>query len=63
VSPPNLSHPLLAAVPKLPQCIPNVVLGTTDGTLPSLPYRVPFPQMMPTQESGPVRGIPSGICT
>jgi phospholipase C len=63
VSPPNLSHPLLAAVPKLPQCVPNVVLGTTDGTLPSIPYRVPYPQTMPGQESGPVRGIPSGVCT
>ncbi|BBX97123.1 phospholipase [Mycobacterium lacus] len=60
---PNLSHPLLAAVPKLPQCIPNVVLGTTDGALPSLPYRVPFPQSMPTQETGPTRGIPSGLCS
>lgn len=59
---PNLSHPLLAAVPKLPQCIPNVVLGTTDGALPAIPYRVPYPQVMPTQESSPVRGIPSGIC-
>lgn len=34
---PNLSHPLLGALPKLPQCIPNVVLGTTDGALPSIP--------------------------
>ncbi|OSC37334.1 phospholipase C [Mycobacterium decipiens] len=60
---PNLSHPLLAAVPKLPQCIPNVVLGTTNGALPSIPYRVPFPQSMPTQETTPVRGVPSGPCT
>jgi phospholipase C len=59
---PNLNHPLLAAVPKLPQCIPNVVLGTTDGVLPSIPYRVPYPQLMPTQESTPVRAVPSGLC-
>ncbi len=59
---PNLSHPLLAAVPKLPQCIPNVVLGTSDGTCPAIPYRVPYPQSMPGQESTPVRGIPSGLC-
>jgi phospholipase C len=63
VGQPNLSHPLLAAVPKFPQCVPIVVLGTTDGTLPSIPYRVPYPQMMPAQESVPVRGIASGICT
>jgi phospholipase C len=42
--------------------IPNVVLGTTDGALPSIPYRVPFPQTLPTQETSPVRGIPSGVC-
>ncbi len=59
---PNLNHPLLGAVPKLPQCIPNVVLGTTDGVLPSIPYRVPYPQAMPGQESGPARAIPSGLC-
>jgi phospholipase C len=59
---PHLSHPLLAAVPKLPQCIPNVILGTTDGTLPAIPYRVPFPQSMPTQETLPVRGVASGLC-
>lgn len=60
---PNLSHPLLAAVPKLPQCVPNVVLGTTDGALPAIPYRVPFPQAMPTQETAPARGTPSGLCS
>ncbi|BBX72952.1 phospholipase C [Mycobacterium shinjukuense] len=60
---PHLSHPLLAAVPKLPQCVPNVVLGSTDGVLPSIPYRVPFPQSMPNQETTPVRGIPSGLCS
>lgn len=60
---PNLSHPLLGALPKLPQCIPNVVLGTTDGALPSIPYRVPYPQVMPTQETTPVRGTPSGLCS
>lgn len=57
---PNLDHPVLAALPKLPQCVPNAVLGTTVKT--SIPYRVPYPQTMPTQETAPARGIPSGLC-
>jgi phospholipase C len=57
---PNLEHPLLAAVPKLGQCLPNVVLGSTVNT--SIPYRVPYPQTMPSQETAPVRGTPSGLC-
>ena len=57
---PNLDHPVLAAIPKLPQCVPNAVLGTTVKT--SIPYRVPSPQTMPTQETAPTRGIPSGLC-
>ncbi|GAB7142897.1 phospholipase C [Mycobacterium riyadhense] len=57
---PNLDHPVLSAIPKLPQCVPNAVLGSTLKT--SIPYRVPFPQAMPTQETQPVRGIPSGLC-
>ncbi len=57
---PNLDHPVLAAIPKLPQCIPNVILGSSVKT--SIPYRVPYPQTMPTQESGPARGTPSGLC-
>jgi phospholipase C len=61
-SPPKLNHPNLAAVPKLPQCIPNVVLGTTDEALPSVPYRVPYPQTMPQQETGPARGVAGGVC-
>ena len=59
-SKPNLDHPRLAALPKLPQCVPNVVLGSTVKT--SIPYRVPYPQSMPTQETSPARGIPSGHC-
>lgn len=59
-SKPHLDHPRLAALPKLPQCVPNAVLGTTTKT--SIPYRVPFPQSMPTQETQPTRGIPSGLC-
>jgi phospholipase C len=51
---PNLDHPVLAAIPKFPQCIPNVILGSSVKT--SIPYRVPYPQTMPTQESGPARG-------
>jgi phospholipase C len=57
---PNLDHPVLAAIPKLPQCVPNAVLGSTVKT--SIPYRVPFPQAMPSQETAPVRGVPSGPC-
>jgi phospholipase C len=65
--PPNLSAPRLenarlAALPKIAQCIPNFVLGTSDGVLPGIPYRVPYPQAMPTQETSPVRGIASGLC-
>jgi phospholipase C len=58
-SKPNLNHPFLAALPKLSQCIPSIVpayLG--DGR----PYRVPYPQTMPTQETSPTRGIPIGVC-
>ncbi|ORA21294.1 phospholipase C [Mycobacterium angelicum] len=66
---PKLDHPVLDAIPKLPQCIPNVLLGTT-GLNPdpvtqvpyAIPYRVPYPQVMPGQETGPARGIPSGLC-
>jgi phospholipase C len=57
---PSLDHPVLAALPKLPQCVPNAVLGSTVKT--SIPYRVPYPQSMPTQETAPLRGTPSGIC-
>ncbi|MGA7053045.1 MAG: phospholipase C [Mycobacterium sp.] len=57
---PNLEHPAVAALPKLPQCVPNVVLGSTVNT--SIPYRVPYPQTMPTQETEPARGTPSGLC-
>ncbi|GJO52245.1 phospholipase C 4 [Mycobacterium marinum] len=66
---PNLSHPGLAALPKLPQCIPNVWLGTVGvnpnpytGSPQGIPYRVPFPQSLPSQETTPARGIPSGPC-
>ncbi|MFV4465981.1 hypothetical protein ACNJTM_03745, partial [Mycobacterium tuberculosis] len=31
-------------------------------TKTAIPYRVPFPQSMPTQETAPTRGIPSGLC-
>ncbi|ETZ96627.1 phospholipase C 2 domain protein [Mycobacterium kansasii 824] len=55
---PNLDHPA-RQLPKVANCVPNVVLGFLNE---GLPYRVPYPQTMPVQESGPVRGIPSGIC-
>jgi phospholipase C len=57
---PNLDHPTIAAIPKLPQCVPNAVLGSTVKA--AIPYRVPYPQAMPTQETGPARGTPSGLC-
>ncbi|BAV42574.1 membrane-associated phospholipase C2 [Mycobacterium ulcerans subsp. shinshuense] len=57
---PNLSHPAINAVQKLPQCVPNYVLGAVTKT--AVPYRVPFPQVMPTQETQPARGIPNGLC-
>ncbi|SON62098.1 Phospholipase C 1 [Mycobacterium simulans] len=67
---PDLGHPLLDAVPKLPQCVPNVYLGTiglnpnpvTGEIAEAIPYRVPFPQTMPSQETTPARGVPSGLC-
>jgi len=57
---PNLDHPRLKTLPKLPQCVPNAILGTTTKT--SIPYRVPYPQIMPNQETAPARGKPSGLC-
>jgi len=59
---PNLDHPRLAAYPKLPQCVPNVALGSLGDAARGIPYRVPYPQMMPTQETAPARGTPSGPC-
>lgn len=47
---PKLGTPLLQAIPKLPQCVPNVVTGTLNM---GRPYPVPYPQTMPVQESGP----------
>jgi phospholipase C len=59
LSRPNLDHPGLETVQKLPQCIPNVALGTVDL---GIPYRVPYPQAMPIQETSPTRAVPSGLC-
>ena len=59
-SAPYLQHPALAAIPKLTQCFPNLVLGTAVAA--AVPYRVPYPQAMPTQETGPARPKPSGLC-
>ena len=47
---PPLGMPLLQALPKLPQCVPNVITGFFDA---GNPYPVPYPQTMPVQESGP----------
>jgi phospholipase C len=47
---PGLGAPVLQAIPKLPQCVPNAVTGTLNL---GKPYPVPYPQTMPVQESGP----------
>jgi len=47
---PPLGNPVLQALPKLPQCVPNVITGFFDA---GKPYPVPYPQTMPVQESGP----------
>ena len=47
---PQLGTPLLDALPKLPQCFPNVVTGFFDA---ANPYPVPYPQTMPVQEASP----------
>ena len=59
LSRPNLDHPALETVQKLPQCIPNVALGTVDL---GIPYPVPYPQAMHTQETSPTRAVASGMC-
>jgi phospholipase C len=56
---PKLDHPSLETVAKIPQCVPNVALGTVNL---GIPYRVPYPQAMPSQETTPARGTPSGRC-
>ena len=38
---PNLDHPVLAAIPKLPQCVPNVALGTDGQDVNSLSGALP----------------------
>ncbi|MCV7076269.1 phospholipase C [Mycobacterium szulgai] len=58
-APPALNNPVVGELSKLPQCIPNVVLGADHY---GIPYRVPYPQTMPAQETAPMRGIPSGMC-
>ncbi len=47
---PKLGAPVLQAIPKLAQCVPNAVTGTLNL---GKPYPVPYPQTMPVQESGP----------
>ncbi|EPQ71048.1 Phospholipase C 4 precursor [Mycobacterium marinum MB2] len=59
---PKLDPPLLNALPRLPQCVPNAVLGSLGGAAVANPYRVPYPQVPPTQETTPARGTPSGPC-
>jgi phospholipase C len=47
---PQLGTPVLQAIPKLPQCVPNVVTGSLNH---GNAYPVPYPQTMPVQEPGP----------
>ncbi|KBI73506.1 phospholipase C4 PlcD [Mycobacterium tuberculosis MAL020192] len=54
-----MDYPGLHALSTVPQCVPNAALGTINR---GIPYRVPDPQIMPTQETTPTRGIPSGPC-
>jgi phospholipase C len=54
---PDWGNPVLRALPRLPLCAPNAALGTVNF---GVPYRVPFPQTMPTQEVGRPRPAPSG---
>ncbi|MCV6987018.1 phospholipase C [Mycobacterium shinjukuense] len=56
---PNLDYPGLHALSMVPQCVPNAALWIVDR---GIPYRVPYPQTMPSQETTPTRGIPSGLC-
>ncbi len=58
----NLGHPNIDALKTLPQCFPNGLLGTLGDAAIGIPYRVPYPQVMPTQETSPSRGTPSGPC-
>jgi phospholipase C len=54
--PPTVTPPLPRVGPALAQCGPNLVAGVLElGT----PYPVP-PNSMPTQETSPLRGRPSG---
>ena len=47
---PELEHPALAALPKLTQCFPNLVLGTV--AVATVSYRVPYPQAIPIHGHG-----------
>jgi phospholipase C len=54
---PDWGYPVLQALPGLPLCAPNAVLGSFNLGLSS---PVPYPQSMPVQETTPTRGTPSG---
>ncbi|GAQ32965.1 phospholipase C 4 precursor [Mycobacterium pseudoshottsii JCM 15466] len=63
--PPNPSRPNLnqskRVLPQLAQCGLGVEAVAGIFEL-NPPYRVPYPQAMPAQETTPARGIPSGLC-
>ncbi|WP_197717904.1 phospholipase C [Mycobacterium basiliense] len=65
VAAPNPSQPNVnqskRVLPQLAQCGLGVAAVTGIFAL-NPPYRVPYPQAMPTQEATPSRGIPSGPC-
>ncbi|OBK26833.1 phospholipase [Mycobacterium asiaticum] len=59
-SPPNLNQSK-QLLPQLAQCgLGTLAVAGIFRLNP--PYRVPYPQAMPTQEATPTRGTPSGLC-
>ncbi len=58
-SKPNLDHPRLNALPKLPQCVPNAVLGTVTKT--AIPIGCHSHSRCPPRNRTH-SGIPSGLC-
>jgi phospholipase C len=60
-SKPNLDHPLRAAIPKLPHCVPNAIFGIDREQVNPLSSAIPRRRCQ-TQETAPARGTPSGIC-
>lgn len=60
----GLAMELASAAASFGSVTSGLVGGAWQGASSSrgIPYRVPDPQIMPTQETTPTRGIPSGPC-